>query len=151
MYTRLHERHVERHCDEQSTHRGSQRANERERERREIYKSERKRERGLEEEEVGPRSLLRSNMLSPHEVFSPPLPGSLTLRDLTEPFSRSAGYVPPLHRGTPSHLINVLIAVNDSEISLTRPKMENKRERGHDWQEKGSRGRGENEMERDVV
>lgn len=81
---------------------------------------------------MGPRSLLRSNMLSPHEVLSSLLPGSLILRDLTEPFSRSAGYVPPLHRGAPSHLINVLIAVNDSEISLTRPKMENEREKGHD-------------------
>jgi len=49
-----------------------------------------------------------------------------------EPFSHSAGYVPPLHRGAPSHLINVLIAVNDSEISLTHPKMKNEREKDHD-------------------
>lgn len=76
------------------------------------------------------------------------LPGSLTLRDLTKPFSRSTEYVPPLHRGAPSHLINVLIAVNDSEISLTRPKMENEREKGHHG---GEGEAGESEMQKDVV
>lgn len=81
--------------------------------------------------------------------------GSLTLRDLTEPFSRSVGYVPLVHRGAPSHLINVLIAVNDSEISLTRPKMENEREKGHDGGRRRAgdtkRERGESEMLRDVI
>ena len=102
---------------------------------------------------MGPRSLLRSNMLSPHEVLSSFLPGSLTrsLWDLTEPFSRLAGYVPPLHCGAPSHLINVLIAVNDSEISLTRLKMENECEEDHDGGRKGCRERGKSEMQRDVV
>jgi len=100
------------------------------RERRKKKRDIRARKRRLKKEEMDPRNLLRSNMLSPHEVLSPLLPASLTLRDLTEPFSRSVGYVPPLHCEAPSHLINVLIAVNDLKISLTRPKMENKRQKG---------------------
>lgn len=114
-----------------------------------IKARKKERERRLKEEEMGSRSLLRSNMLSPHEVFSPLLPGSLTLRDLTEPFSRSVGYVPPLHRGAPSHLINVLIAVNDSEISLTRPKMENEREKIEGGEKQGTWG--DTYMQGDII
>lgn len=44
-----------------------------------------------EEEEVGPRSLLRSNMLSPHEVLPLSLPGSLTLRTPRNPFHVRSG------------------------------------------------------------
>lgn len=51
-------------------------------------------------------------------------------------------------------MINVLIAVNDSEISLTRPKMENERERGYneitegpgDAKREGKRGERERGM-----
>lgn len=104
-----------------------------------IEKERGGKEEELEEEEVGPRSLLRSNMLSPHEVLSLPSRVHSPLPVPTKPFSRSGGYVPPL-LGAPSHLINVLIAVNDSEISLTRPKMENERETGyHRWDDREGR------------
>lgn len=114
------------------------RVKEGDRERKEELKEEEDEEAGRkeerEEEEIGPRSLLRSNMLSPHEVSSLSLPGPLIL---LSPFSgtlRNPFHVRPgtslRYIGAPSHLINVLIAVNDSKISLTRPKMENERERG---------------------
>jgi hypothetical protein len=94
---------------------------------------------GLKEEEEGERRwahVASCEVICSRRMRSSPSPtllGSLTLpSDPAEPFSHSAGYVPTLHRGAPSHLINVLIAVNDSEIPLARPKVENVRERGHD-------------------
>ena len=82
-----------------------------------------KKRKGLDKEEVGLRSLLRSNMLSPHEVLLLSLLRSYpSISARKKPFSKVGLCVPP--GPTTSHSIDVLIVVNDSEESFIRWKHE---------------------------